>query len=300
MSATRRSPLIVVLPGNETLGREISDALSAELATPTVRRFPDEETYIRLDASCEARDVVLVATLDRPDSKFLSVRFLADLVRELGALRCLLVAPYLSYMRQDTRFNPGEAVTSHSFAKLVSSTVDALVTVDPHLHRYESLADLYTIPTRIVHAAPLLADWIRREVESPVLVGPDAESEQWVADVAERSAAPYVILEKTRRGDREVEVSVPDVERWRTRQPVLVDDIISTARTMTETVHHLSNARLAAAVCVGVHAVFAGDAYATLRLAGTDRIVTTDTIRHASNGIGVGGALVTALRELFP
>jgi len=291
--------MIVPLPGNETLAGEISDALAADLVTPTMRRFPDEETYMRLDASCEQRDIVLVATLDRPDSKFLSVCFLADLVRELGASRCVLVAPYLSYMRQDTRFKTGEAVTSRSFAKLVSRTVDALVTVDPHLHRYASLADLYTIPTRIVHAASLLADWIRAEVENPLLVGPDSESEQWVADVAHRADAPYVILEKTRHGDREVEISVPDVERWRNRQPVLVDDIISTARTMTETVEHFAAARLAVPVCVGVHAVFAGDAYQTLRAAGTDRVVTTDTIAHASNGISVGGPLVDALRELL-
>jgi ribose-phosphate pyrophosphokinase len=289
----------VALPGNETLGREISVALSTDLAMPAMRRFPDEEAYVRLDASCEQRDVVLLATLDRPDSKFLSVCFLADLVRELGAPRCVLVAPYLSYMRQDTRFKTGEAVTSRSFARLVSSTVDALVTVDPHLHRYASLADLYAIPTRIVHAAPLLADWIRAEVEDPFLVGPDSESEQWVADVAEQAGAPYLILAKTRRGDREVEVSVPDVERWSKRRPVIVDDIISTARTMTETVHHLTRAQLAAPVCVGVHAVFAADAYQTLRAAGADRVVTTDTIGHVSNGISVAGALVAALGGLL-
>lgn len=297
--AVSRPALIVALPGNETLGREIGDALSADFAVPAMRRFPDEETYVRLEASVEERDVVLLATLDRPDSKFLSVRFLADLVRELGTPRCVLVAPYLPYMRQDTRFATGEAVTSRSFAKLVSSTVDGLVTVDPHLHRYASLADLYTIPTRIVHAAPLLADWIRAEVEYPLLVGPDSESEQWVADVAERAGAPYLILEKIRRGDREVEVSAPDVDRWRKRRPVLVDDIISTARTMTETVGHLARAGLSAPICVGVHAVFAGDAYRTLHAAGADRVVTTDTIGHVSNGISVGGALVTALRELL-
>lgn len=297
--AASRSPLILALPGNEALGREISDSLSADLAMPAMRRFPDEEAYIRVDASCEERDVVLVATLDRPDSKFLSICFLADLVRELGGLRCILVAPYLSYMRQDARFKAGEAVTSRSFAKLVSNTVDALITVDPHLHRYASLADLYTIPTRVVHAAPLLADWIRTEVEEPLLIGPDSESEQWVDAVAERADAPYLILEKTRHGDRDVEISMPGIERWRTRQPVLVDDIISTARTMIETVRHFTRAGLSEPICVGVHAVFAGDAYETLRASGADRIVTTDTIAHESNGIGVGGELVAALRELL-
>ncbi len=291
--------LVVALPGNERLGREIAGKVGGDFATPELRRFPDEESYVRLDAPCEGRDVVLVATLDRPDLKFLPLRFLADLSRELQARRCLLVAPYLAYMRQDTRFRPGEAVTSRSFAELLSNAVDAIITVDPHLHRYASLSDLYTVPTRIVHAAPLLADWIKDEVSAPLLIGPDSESEQWVADVAERADAPYVVLEKVRHGDRDVEVSVPDVDRWKSRRPVLVDDIISTARTMTETVSHLMRVGLAAPVCVGVHAVFAGDACETLRAAGVERIVTTDTIRHDTNGIGVEGALAVALQELL-
>ena len=48
----------------------------------------------------------------------------------------------------------------------------------------------------------------------PLLIGPDEESAQWAADVATRAAAPCVVLTKQRRGDREVAVSVPEVERW--------------------------------------------------------------------------------------
>jgi ribose-phosphate pyrophosphokinase len=260
-----------------------------------MRQFPDGESYVRLSAPCEARDVIVVASLDRPNPKVLPLLFLADLAHELGARRVLLVAPYLAYMRQDTRFKPGEAVTSRSFAKLLSGRIDGLVTIDPHLHRYQALADLYSVPAQVIHAAPLIAEWIQAEIERPLLVGPDSESEQWVADVAARASAPYVVLEKTRRGDRDVEVSIPDVERWRDRRPVLVDDIISTARTMIETVRHLKRADLPAPICVGVHAVFAGDAYRALSGAGAERIVTTNAIAHESNGIDVSGAVATAV-----
>src|SRR3546814_4004529 len=83
-------------------------------------------------------------------------------------------------MRQDRRFQLGEAVSSKSVARLVSATFDRLVTVDPHLHRYPALSTLYTIPDITLHAAPALADWIAAHVEAPLLIGPDEESEQWV------------------------------------------------------------------------------------------------------------------------
>src|SRR5262249_38616457 len=154
------------------------------------------------------------------------------------------------FMRQDSRFQPGEGVTSTYFAHLLSGAVDWLVTVDPHLHRWGSLDAIYTIPCRIARAAPAIAAWVRREVGRPLLVGPDAESEQWVAAVAALCDAPFLVLEKVRRGDRDVEVSPPDVARHDGRTPVLVDDIISTARTMIATLRHLSAAGAPAPVCV--------------------------------------------------
>jgi len=287
---------MVIYPGNESLGRRIAETLGADVASLTMRQFPDEESYVQLSAACAGRDVIVVATLDRPNPKVLPLLFLVDLAHELRASRVILVAPYLAYMRQDTRFKSGEAVTSRSFAKLLSGGIDALVTVDPHLHRYEALAELYLVPAHVIHAAPLVAEWIQAEIERPLLVGPDSESGQWVADVARRASAPYVVLEKTRRGDRDVDVSVPDVERWRDHRPVLVDDIISTARTMIETVRRLKSADLPAPICVGVHAVFAGDAYRDLRAAGAERVVTTNTIAHESNQIDVSGAVADAVR----
>jgi ribose-phosphate pyrophosphokinase len=140
-------------------------------------------------------------------------------------------APSAIANRQDRRFQPGEAVTSTYFAKILSSQIDWMVTVDPHLHRRSSLAEIYSIPTQVMHAAPLISDWIRNEVKKPLLIGPDSESEQWVAAVARDAVAPHLVLQKVRHGDRDVEISVPEVARWRDHIPVLVDDIVSTGRT---------------------------------------------------------------------
>jgi ribose-phosphate pyrophosphokinase len=289
------SPLVIALPGNDALAARLAPMLSAELARAEFRRFPDEESYVRLDSDVQGRSVVLVSTLDRPDPKFLRLVFLASTARELGAARVGLIAPYLAYMRQDRRFQRGEAVASRIFAHHLSGILDWVITVDPHLHRISALSDIYTVPAVSVHASSFLADWIKGSIQSPLIVGPDEESEQWVAAVAKRAGAPFVILEKHRRGDSEVDISVPNVERWRGHTPVLVDDIISTARTMIETLGHLRLAGMRPAVCVAVHAVFAPGAFEALRAAGAARVVTTNTIPHETNAIDVTPALSEAV-----
>jgi ribose-phosphate pyrophosphokinase len=291
------TPLFLALPGNEALAEALAGELrgsAAAVAAVASRRFPDGEAYVRIDAPCAGRDAALVCTLDHPDEKILPLLFAAETLRELGARRVGLVSPYLAYLRQDRRFEPGEAVSSWIFAGLVSSRLDWLVTVDPHLHRIHALAEIFTIPTRAVAAAPALAAWVAAHVARPLLVGPDQESEQWVADVARRAGAPYLVLTKVRRGDREVEVSLPDVEPYRDRTPVVLDDIISSARTMAQAADLIA-AGLPAPVCLAVHAIFAGDAQRVLEEAGAARIVTTKTVPHPTNEIEIAGLLTPAL-----
>jgi ribose-phosphate pyrophosphokinase len=140
-----------------------------------------------------------------------------------------------------------------------------------------------------------LAEWISREVDRPILIGPDSESAQWVADVARQAHAPYEVLRKTRRGDRDVEVSVPDIARLRGCTPVLVDDIVSTGRTLVAAIEQLGRLQLPPAVCVVIHPIFAGDAWEALQRAGAGRIVSTDSIAHPSNAISLAEPIASAV-----
>lgn len=292
------SPLVVAYPGNEGLAESLRRVTDADALGIAMRRFPDGETYLRVDGEVHGRTVVVACTLHDPDSRFLPLAFLADTLRELGARAIGLVAPYLAYMRQDRRFQAGEALTSESYARRLSAQFDWLVTVDPHLHRRRSLAEVYAIPTEVAHAAPLLARWIREAVGGPLVVGPDEESEQWVRAVADAVPCPHVVLRKTRRGDRDVVVAgFPDAGEHAGRTPVLVDDIVSSARTMIETIGQWSRAGLKAPVCLAIHGVFAAGAYESLRSAGAARVVTTNTIPHESNAIDVAELLSAPVRR---
>lgn len=286
--------LILPLPGNETFARHLAEAGGWELGHIETRRFPDGESYVRILSDVADRPVDLVCTLARPDDGFLRLAFAADAARALGASEVTLIAPYLSYMRQDRRFQPGEAVTSKTFARVLSSTFDRLVTVDPHLHRYPVLSALYTIPADTLHAAPLLADWIAAEVDQPLIIGPDEESEQWVSAIARRITAPYAVLRKIRHGDRNVDVELPDLSEWKARCPVLVDDIASSGRTLIEAARKLPSQGFQKPICAVVHGVFAEDSYERLK-ALADRIVSTDSIPHESNAIQLAPLIARAI-----
>lgn len=229
----------------------------------------------------------MVCTLDHPDTKLLPLYFLSNTAMELGAKCTCLIAPYLAYMRQDKQFHSGEGITSKYFASFISNFAETITTVDPHLHRYSTLSEIYSVPATVVQAANQISEWIKNNIQNPLLIGPDSESEQWVSEVANNAHAAYIILEKVRHGDKNVKVSIPQIDQYMNHKPVLVDDIISTARTMIETVRHLKNAGMNAPVCIGIHAIFAGNAYRDLLNAGAEMVITSNTISHESNRIDI-------------
>lgn len=265
----------------------------------TWRRFPDGESLVRVEEAVDGCDVVIVCTLSQPDTRFLPLCFLAETLRELGAARVVLVAPYLGYMRQDKRFHSGEAVTAHLFASMLSPHIDWLITVDPHLHRIHALEEIYTVPSVVVSAVPVMAQWIHAHVQRPFIIGPDEESEQWVKEVADRASAPFVVLSKERKGDREVQITLPANLSLEGHTPVLVDDIISSAHTMAEVLTKLRAYSEVPPICVGVHGIFAGDSNTLLQQAGAGRVVTCNTIAHPSNAIDLSAVLVEAMGRVI-
>ena len=294
------TPLAYALPGNEAFAQALARAWPAELAPLEAHHFPDGETRLRLLGAPRGREVALVCTLREPDASVLPLLFAAGTARELGARSVGLVAPYLAYLRQDRAFREGESVSARHFARLLSAHFDWLTCVDPHLHRLRALGEIYSIPTVAVPAAPGIARWIARHVERPLLVGPDEESRQWVAQIAEAAQAPWLIFEKRRAGDADVAIRVPDMGRWRAHTPVIVDDIVSSGATAIALARQLRAQGLAPPVCIAVHGVFAAHAYRDLLEAGVARVVSTNTIEHPSNAIDVVADVAQACRRLMP
>ncbi|HAU0262973.1 TPA: ribose-phosphate pyrophosphokinase [Legionella pneumophila] len=288
-------PILFSLFDASEISRRLKEALQVEVGDVTLHRFPDTEWYVKINSEVKNRSLIVVDSLNRPDGKILPLLFFAKTAKELGAKKIGLIAPYLPYLRQDIRFHQGEGITSRYFAELLSTSFDWLMTIDPHLHRYNSLDEVYSIPTFVLHATLNISRWITSHINTPVLIGPDMESEQWVADIAEKGHFPYVILEKMRRGDKEVVISVPTVPTLQSSTPVLVDDIISTARTMIVTVKHLQDLGVKSVTCIGVHALFAEDAYSLLSEMEGTQIITCNTVSHITNTIDVSDLIVEEL-----
>jgi ribose-phosphate pyrophosphokinase len=287
--------MLLYFDDEAALAGRLAEAARLPAAPIARHRFPDGEIKLALPTGLPGR-IVLLRGLDHPNEKLVELLLAARTARELGARELVLVAPYLAYMRQDMAFAPGEAVSQRVIGRWLAELFDAVLTVDPHLHRIAALAD--AVPARravALSAAPLLGALAGRERPGALLIGPDEEASQWVEAAAHAAGADWAVCRKRRRGDREVEIALPSLA-VQGRAVVLIDDVASTGRTLAQATRALLRAGAQQVAVAVTHALFVGDALHALRAAGAEGIWSTDAIAHPTNRVSVVPLLADALR----
>jgi len=278
----------------------LAERLAAELQCPigwiTRHRFPDGEMRLVLPKPLPDKVWLLRGLQHQPNDRLVELLIAAPAARAWGARHLALVAPYLAYMRQDMEFTPGEAVSQRHIAALLSTQFDQVVTVDPHLHRINSLDEV--MPEGVgtaLSAARLLGQWIARQVPGAVLVGPDEESGQWVAEAAQAAGLAFAVGRKVRQGDAQVQLAFPSLD-VAGRAVVLLDDMASTGRTLIGSAREALD-RGATSVDVAVtHALFNGDALPALRAAGVRHIWSSNAVPHETNAVCIAALVAATLR----
>lgn len=289
--------LILSFPDYLSQAQRLSDQLDVPLAEVVVHHFPDGESLIRLPPTLPEH-LIICRSLNQPNDKLIELLLCATTARELGAKRLTLVAPYLSYMRQDIANQPGEAVSQRIIGKLLAELFDDVLTVDPHLHRISSLTQAIPIKNAIsLTATDQIGVFLKAKFKHALLLGPDSESEQWVSAIAGNIGFDYAIADKNRLGDKQVEMSLPDRD-FGNQPVVIVDDMASTGRTLAKAAGLLQAAGCKDIYAVVSHALFCDDAYDHILDAGIKTIWSTDSIGHPSSCIKLDSLLADAIKAI--
>ncbi len=288
--------LVVSCSHGKHIGSLIAKKLKKKHSFLTVDKFPDDELRVRFDSSLKNKAVVLVQSFYKDISDCIIEAILASsTAKEIGAKKIILAAPYFPYLRQDKRFNKGEAVSQGIIAKLVEKYFDEILIMDPHLHRQSSLSNIFGIKAKKLTANRLMAEYIKKNIKNPVIIGPDEESYKWARNVAEMIGADSRILTKKRYSSYHVEVTLNKKIDLRNKNVVIVDDIVSTGHTILETAKILRKLGAKNIYCICVHGIFVGDTLSKLKKAGI-KVVSTNTIPNTAARIDVSGIVCDSIK----
>ncbi len=290
--------MIITSCGNSVkIAKELARKLKVKFSPTTVSSFPDEDIYLKFNTNLKGKKLVIVQSFQpHSDMSLFDIIFAAETAKDLGAKKVILVAPYLAYMRQDKRFHPGEAISSRIMAKFFNNSVDKLITIDPHIHRYKSLKDIFTIPAKKLTANEVLADYIQKKIKNSVIIGPDWESYQWAEVIANKIGVESTVFKKTRFSSRLVKEKMVKHVELKGKNVVIVDDIISTGHTMIEAAKMAKKHKAKSVIALGVHGLFVENAVQKMEKY-FNQIITTNCIEHKTNKVDVTPLLLKELRK---
>jgi ribose-phosphate pyrophosphokinase len=281
--------MIVSGSHSQTLAAALAAETGEALAGVEYERFPDGESIVRVDDPGDHAVVVASTVSDRAHVELLQLQ---DAVREAGVHGVTTVVPYLGYARQDRAFEAGEPVSARAVARAISTGTDRVVTVNPH---ERGVCDYFDVPVEAVDAAGLLADPLPDDLTDPLFLAPD----DGAVALAESAAAAYGrgvtdYFEKTRHSGTDIDIAPSDAD-CAGRDVVLVDDIIATGSTMSQSVGILDERGTERVFVTCVHPLLANNAALKLSRAGVEAVYGTDTIERPVSDVSVAPAVADAL-----
>ncbi len=263
---------------NPRLGEEIAGYLHLPLGKVSIARFADGEIHVRFEENARGVDAFVLQPTSHPVNEHLmELLIMLDALRRASAGRITAVMPYYGYARKDKKDAPREPITGRLVADLLTTAgADRVLTMDLHAGQIEGF---FNIPVDHLRAMPLFADYLReKNLPAPVVVAADDGAVKRSKQLADRLDLPLAIVFQRRVG-RDAKETVQVVGEVEGRTPVMIEDIISTARTISGAVDAVirQGARPQVYVCA-THAVMAGPARERLARDEIQEIVVTNTI----------------------
>jgi len=274
-----------------SLSKELAKSLRSKLARVEVKRFPDNECYVRIDDDLSDEDVFLVQT-SWPDNNIVELLLLQDAIKEFEPSSLTTVVPYFGYARQDKQFKPGEPISARAIARAIQMNTDELITVDVHA---PSVIDWFDdISAHNVAAYPQIGKHLKgKGIE--LILSPDegrADNAKRVADVV-NCESDYLVKERLDGDNVKMTPKKLDVKG---KKVAIVDDIISTGGTIVKAAEQLKKQGTAKIFAVCTHGVFAGNAIPRLE-AVCDEVCTTDTIENPKTCITVAPEIARIAKD---
>jgi len=262
---------------NRALAERICEHIGVRAGDAIVGRFADGEIRIKLNEDVRGGDVFVIQSTCPPvNDHVMELVLMIDALRRASAERITAVIPYFGYARQDRKDEGRVPISAKAVANMLTSVgVDRVLCIDLHAAQLQGFFD---IPVDHLYAGPVMKRYFRRlNLKDLTVVAPDVGSSKLARGYAKRLDAGLAIVDKRRVTDTDTEVMnvIGDV---RGKNVLLIDDMISTAGSITEAARTVRDLGAKAVYLAATHAVLSGSAMERLDKSAVEQLIVTDTI----------------------
>jgi ribose-phosphate pyrophosphokinase len=266
---------------NPDLSGKIARYLDTPLCNVEIGRFSDGEIRVRIDDNIRGTDVFIIQPTFPPADNLLELLVITDACVRASALRITAVVPYYGYARQDRKDQPRVPITAKLVANLITvAGTHRLLALELHAAQIQGFFD---IQVDNLFAIPVLLEYIKgKNFTNLTVVSPDVGGIKMGRAFAKRMDASLAIVDKRRTTTDKSELMniIGDV---RGSDIIILDDLISTAGTITQAAEALKKAGSGKIIAAATHPVFSGNAIERLESSFIEEVIVTNSIPLRDN-----------------
>lgn len=297
--------IIIVGPASQTIATKVAKIMNTKAISTEAKVFPDGECYIRLEIEDEnvikGKEVIIIQSTGanaqgNQNQRFMELFMMISAVKRIGAEKIKLVIPYFGYARQDKVFRPGEAIFAQDLCRMIENAgISELFVIDMHA---PEVFNVLKIPWHNLDPMEALANEIKKfDLKDPAVICPDKGAYERSRDFA-KFLGPNVPVEQfnKKRDVKTGEIKMEGELKVKDKDVIIADDIIATGGTMASAIGIAKKTGARSIYAVGTHALLIKNAVYTLLSAGTDKIVSTDTVDSPSYVVSMAEVVAKALK----
>ncbi len=260
------------------------------------RFFPDNEQYIRIPFKPKDSVTIVQSMYGKPDERLVETLFVSKTLKEMGVLNIIALIPYLAYTRQDKRYKEGEVISQTITLELLGNFINELITIDAHFH--EGIPEIKNLRIKNIRLSPFFKIFFENIKANPnyVVIGPDDDSYILANLLAKELELDSGFIEKKRIGDSEVKVFNCSID-VKTKNVILIDDIISTGSTVIEAIKFLRREGVDKIHVAATHGLFVADSLEKLEVLRLESIITSNSVPNRYALLDVSPVLIGELKD---
>lgn len=284
---------MIIIPGSTSkkLATNLANELGISCAEVEIKRFPDNEGYVRVLTELDNEEVILIQN-SYPDEKIIELFCLQDAISEFDIKKLITIIPYYGYARQDKKFNPGESISARILARHIELISDEVILVDIHA---KSILDWFTKPVYEVSGMEQIGKYLKNNHPPEIIMAPDKGAIERASAVAKVLNIDFDYLEKTRVNGHTVTMKAKTLD-VNGRSVAIIDDIIATGGTIIQATSELKRQGATAVFAACTHGLYTAGAMPKL-IDNCDKLLSTDTLESETSVVSLAPEIAKMIRN---
>lgn len=246
-----------------------------------IERFLDGEILPLFKESVRDEDIFFIQSINSSDI-IMETLLIVDAAKRAGCESFTLVAPYVSYSRQDKVDHLRSSIGSKLMADILTKAgITRFMTIDLH---NTSISAFYDINVIHLNGNKIFIDYIKQnKIDDLCIVSPDAGAIKKCSDFCKCFPdATFALVNKKRIKPNEVH-SVELVGDVKDKNVIIVDDMADTCNTLIKVSKLIMDSGAKSVSAIATHGIFSSNANDNIDNSVLSEILVSDSIVYNDN-----------------